>query len=214
MPRSKVYPFAYFLPIPDATVPNPSDSKFHVLFVGQMIERKRLDLLIDAVARIDGEDIVLDIVGTGPLEDRLRQYAESRLGNRAVWHGRQMMSDIPGFMRSADCLVLPSQFDGWGAVVSEAIIAGTPAICSDSCGVAHIVRASGDGDVFPSGDAHALAAAVGAASSRGRMATTRRDKLATWGQRISADSGAAYLEQILDHRYGDAVRPGPPWLAS
>ncbi len=211
MPRSAVFPFAYFLPIPDDATPNPSDGRFHILFVGQIIERKRLDLLIDAVALMDDENIVLDIVGTGPLERQSRQYAETKLGKRVTWHGRQMMSDIPGFMLAADCLVLPSNFDGWGAVVSEAIIAGTPAICSDSCGVAHIVRASGDGGVFATGQAVALRLELERAAQAGKVSADRRRRLASSGRAIGAEAGADYLERILAFKRDSGLRPIPPW---
>lgn len=52
-------------------------------------------------------------------------------------------------MARADVLVLPSWHDGWGAVVSEALMAGTPAIASDACGSAGVVRASGVGGGVP-----------------------------------------------------------------
>ena len=68
--------------------------------------------------------------------------AASLLPNRVQWFGKFPMSEVAKKMADADCLVLPSLHDGWGAVVSEALIAGTPVICSDACGSAGVVEAS------------------------------------------------------------------------
>ena len=42
-------------------------------------------------------------------------------------------------IEEADLLVLPSRFDGWGAVVNEALGAGTPVLVSDLCGSSYLV---------------------------------------------------------------------------
>jgi hypothetical protein len=66
----------------------------------------------------------------------------------AGW-GSYLSTEVPRAMAQADCLVLPSIHDGWGAVASESLMVGTPVVCSDACGVAGVVQASGVGGVFP-----------------------------------------------------------------
>src|SRR5690606_29512487 len=141
--------------------------------------------------------VELAIIGSGPLERELRARAETRPGKRVVWLGQRRQSDIPKLMASADCLVLPSRHDGWGAVVSEALMAGTPAICSDRCGAAGVVRASGCGGVFPAGDAGALAAVLKNVIAQGRPTPARRRLIAYWASCLGAAEGAAYLAAIL-----------------
>src|SRR5690606_39252629 len=141
----------------------------------------------------------------------LRARAHARLGERVVWLGQRPIGDIPGLMAEADCLVLPSRHDGWGAVVSEALMAGTPALASDRCGSASAVRASGCGGTFPAGDAEALAALLRDAMAKGRHARDRRTALATWARCLGATAGAAYLDAILHHVHGEGARPQPPW---
>ena len=123
------------------------------------------------------------------------------------------MAEIPTEMARADCVVLPSRGDGWGAVVSEALMTGTPAICSDRCGAAGAVRASGHGGVFPSGDAAALAAALAETIRRGRQRPSQRAALAAWARCLGADSGAGYLEAILRFMATGGERPMAPWDA-
>ena len=52
--------------------------------------------------------------------------------------------------------MLPSRFDGWGAVVNEALMVGTPVICSDRCGASDLIENGRNGYVFEAGNARAL----------------------------------------------------------
>lgn len=217
MAADRVFPFAYFLP--DGRVDAPGSdpgAPFRCLFVGRLIQLKRIDLILDALARLTDLAIELALVGSGPLEDALRASADEKLPGRVHWLGRRPIGEIPALMAGADCLVLPSRYDGWGAVVSEALMAGTPVICSDACGAAGAVRASGSGGVFLSGDAAALALLLRQAISRGRQTRERRAKLADWARCLGAQAGAAYLNAILSYsaERGETARPSPPWAGA
>jgi glycosyltransferase involved in cell wall biosynthesis len=134
-----------------------------------------------------------------------------RLGRRGIWLGRRGQDQIPFLMAQADCLVLPSRHDGWGAVASEALMAGTPAICSSRCGAADVVQASGVGGVFPVGDAEALAGCLQTAMERGRQMAEGRAELAKWAGCLGSAAGASYLSAILRHAQTGGERPVPPW---
>ncbi|WP_170314762.1 glycosyltransferase family 4 protein [Aquibium carbonis] len=213
MLADRIVPFAYFLPEKTApTRPERSkDAPFRVLFVGQFIERKRIDLLIDALARLAGHPFELLVVGAGPLEAELQQRAKTRLGDRVTWLGQRPMHEIQAIMAEADCLVLPSRHDGWGAVVSEALMAGTPAICSDRCGAAGVVEASGEGGVFKVGDVEALADKLSMALRSGRVTAERRQSIRHWSRCLGADAGAKFLNEILVSNKSGEPRPVPPW---
>lgn len=211
---ASVFPFAYFLPSTGVRPPPPGvDRPFRFIFVGQFIPRKRLDLLIDAAAALDGRFEMI-IIGSGPLEDALKAKAAQQLGDRMTWIGQRPLHEVSGYLASADCLVLPSRHDGWGAVVSEALLAGIPAICSDRCGSATAVYASGRGEVFPSGDRPALTAALGRALRGGPPSLTDREETSRWAHCLTDDAGAAYLTRILAHADGEGPRPAPPWSSA
>jgi glycosyltransferase involved in cell wall biosynthesis len=213
MPRERVFPFAYFLPDRMQEVP-PSfeaDAPFRFLYVGQLIERKRIDLLLDALARSAGEAFELLVIGFGPLEPVLRVAADRKLPGRVRWLGRRNIGEIPALMSEADCLVLPSRHDGWGAVVSEALMAGTPTICSDACGAAVVVRVSGRGSVFPAGDVTALAQVLSNAIMQGKQTPDRRLALAEWAECLGACAGAKYLNALLGCMERQREITPPPW---
>jgi glycosyltransferase involved in cell wall biosynthesis len=215
MPAESVFPFAYFLAdMPQIEQVGPCAKPFRFVFVGQFIARKRLDLLISALATLKRRDLELVVIGSGPLEAELRAAAEAALQGQVRWIGRLPVSKVPGAVAQAHCLVLPSRHDGWGAVVSEALMVGTPAICSDCCGVAGVVQASGHGGVFRSGHVPELRKQIVGALQSGPLPRSKRQALAAWARCIGADAGATYLREVLDVSRDRKARPPPPWNAN
>jgi len=217
MPSSKVFPFAYFLRETDMQeleaiwAELPAERSFRFIFVGNLIERKRVDRLISSIASLNHPNVDLWVVGIGPEESALKAQASKLLPNRVRWLGRKQMEQVPGLIAQADCLVLPSRHDGWGAVVSEALMIGTPAICSDACGASVAVRASGVGGVFPAEDDLALLAMLRKQVDMGLQTLNGRRQLATWANCLGAASGADYMAQILSSDFDGVKSPQPPW---
>lgn len=213
MPTNAVFPFAYFLPGNEKAARSVPDSSgpFRFLFVGQLIERKRLGVLLDCMRALATRDFRLAVVGSGPIEGLLRALAANALPGRVEWVGSLPMEAVAKEMARADCLVLPSRHDGWGAVVSEALMVGTPVICSDACGAAGVVRASGRGGVFARDDRRELIRLLDRAFANGPPTRAERASLADWAKCLGADAGADYLLEILDHVDGQRGRPSPPW---
>lgn len=217
VPAHKVFPFAYFLPeseIKPSALKLPVSNRYRILFVGQLIEIKRLDLLITAISRLDSESVELAVVGSGPLGEQLKQFAEVTLPGRVEWIGGLPMDDVRVQMAQADCLVLPSRHDGWGAVVSEALMSGTPVICSDACGSAVVAEASGYGGVFKSGSVDELAALLNGRIREGRLSEQQTQELAEWARCLAGPAGAEYLVEILRAIEASAPVPEPPWKTS
>lgn len=211
----RVFPFAYFLPALAAVAERAprSDVTFRFLFVGQMIPRKRVDWLINALAAVTNHAFELWLVGTGENTAALQGLADAKLGTRVRWLGGLPMSQVQSVMAQADCLVLPSVHDGWGAVASEALMVGTPVICSDACGVAGVVRASAAGGVFHVHDHGALTRLLADQLAHGAVTEQARTQLAAWATCLGAAAGAGYLRQILTFELtNQGARPLEPWL--
>lgn len=213
VPANKVFPFAYFLPITTNPISHRdiNSEYYRILYVGQLIERKRLDLLITAISQLKNEMVELTVIGSGPLENKLKILAEAKLPNRVKWLGILPMDKVKTQMTITDCLVLPSQHDGWGAVVSEALINGTPAICSDACGAAVVVKASAHGGVFPSGNSDELVTLLNIMINEGKLTEQQSQKLSDWAHCLGGPAGARYLENILVSINSSTLAPLPPW---
>lgn len=213
-PRDQVFPFAYFLPTPKITFSPASAKKncFRFIFVGQFIQRKRIDWLINSLAKLKDKSFELWIVGTGACEIQLKLLAEEKLGQRVRWVGQLTLPQVPVVMSQADCLVLPSLHDGWGAVASEALMIGTPVICSEGCGVAGVVRNSGCGGVFATDNFDELTHLLARQIEKGQVDEELRRKIIEWSDCLNSTRGAEYLHEILKFsRDTDNIRPAAPW---
>jgi len=206
-----VCPFAYFLAAPPCGSPSIRGSSIRFLFVGSLIPLKRLDLLLQVLAYFTGCDFEVQVVGDGPMRKQLEAQAERVLPGRVTFHGVRPISEIPSHMAKADCLVLPSIHDGWGAVVSEALMVGTPVICSDACGSAGVVRASGFGGVFRRDDRASLKTLLDQILRKGQLSCRERNALASWATCLGDDAGAVYLLKLLEHAEAGISPPLPPW---
>jgi glycosyltransferase involved in cell wall biosynthesis len=115
-------------------------------------------------------------------------------------------------MERADVLLLPSHKDGWGAVVNESLMAGTPVICSTACGAAELVRQPWLGTVFRAGSVEDLAKALKHWIDLGTRSPIERERIRNWTTRISGQAVASYFVSIMEHVYQAANRPTAPWL--
>ena len=162
-----------------------------------MIKRKKVDHLINAVAALKFEKVELWIVGQGPEEKYLRSLADFLIPKKVKWFGVVPMYKASNIIRQSDCLVLPSRFDGWGAVVSESLMVGTPAVCSDACGSSVIVKASGVGGVFSVNHKNAFVNMLRKQYKLGKLDLKKRQKIAHWAKCLGASAGAEYLDLII-----------------
>lgn len=110
-----------------------------VLYVGQLIPRKGVDVLVDAYELLhrDLRDVTLVIVGDGP-ERRSLEDACSLKGLRNVrftgWVDERTKAL---YYALADVFVIPSYGDVWGLVVNEAMASGLPVVSTSAVGAAH-----------------------------------------------------------------------------
>ena len=96
-------------------------SRLRVLWVGRMLDWKRVDTLVRACISDALQDKVeLHLYGHGPEEKKLKRLAE--VGNNVFFHDFVPVAKVRDLMRAHDVYVLPSDGgEGWGAVVSEAL---------------------------------------------------------------------------------------------
>jgi glycosyltransferase involved in cell wall biosynthesis len=187
-----------------------------LIFVGALVARKRLDLALHALGRLKNRDWTFQVVGDGPERRKLEDLAgelglESRVRFLGVLENQIGRARIAG----ADLLILPSHEDGWGAVINEALMAGTPAICSDACGAADLIRSPALGSVFRCGNVEHLASCLECFMED--LAAHRNSRLAVrkWANCIAGKSVADYLIRCVQwtaDSTGD--KPDAPWRQS
>lgn len=181
------------LPALDDDAPPHGPATGHtILAAGRLIPQKGFDLLIDAFARLDDPSTRLVIAGSGPEEKALRQKAAaSGCGDRIKMLG--YVPDIRPFLDEARLFVLPSRFEGFGAVVVEALGAGRPVIATASTpAVDDVLTDAERGLVVPIEDVPALTAAMRTLLDRPAPDPDRL-ACAVAGYRIG-DGARAYLD--------------------
>ena len=133
-----------------------------VLWVGRLLNWKRVDTIVRAVGehmnlkRVDDSlpKIMLDICGIGPEENRLKKMAE-KYGDVIRFHSPVPIDEVRKLMREHDVYVLSSNaYEGWGAVVSEALEEGMKVIGTYEAGSSATMLPSGN--LFHAGDWRAL----------------------------------------------------------
>jgi glycosyltransferase involved in cell wall biosynthesis len=162
------------------------------LFVGRLVDEKGVMLLVRALERLPDASIRLVAFGAGPLRSELRRIADRLPIHLAGIAGKEVLAAA---YASADVFVLPSRFEPWGLVVNEAMASGLPCVVSDAVGCREDLVTPGETAlVFPSGDAEALAEAVGRlagdAPMRRRIGVAAQTRMQDWSMGTYAASVA------------------------
>jgi glycosyltransferase involved in cell wall biosynthesis len=182
-----------------------------LLFVGQYIRRKGIDLMLRALGPSRGGNWHLNLIGSGPEQAEFTTLAESQgLNGQVTFTGPMPNPEAMSVLAGADVLILPSRFDGYGAVVNEALMRGVPAICSVTCGASQVLRRDpAAGSVFDS--QASLEAALQHWIATGRRTAQRSERVRELAACVTPPSGAAYFREVMEHVYHGKARPTPPW---
>lgn len=151
IPQRKIFPFGYFVPPIEASCAEnqrlySAKLPLKLVFIGTLIERKGLDLLISAVRNLNNHtlQVTLDVYGSGdPSQFDFDQSTVKYCGLIPFGESQAVIANY-------DILVLPSRYDGWGVVVNEALMAGIPVVCSHRVGAGAVVKKWQCGEVFAS----------------------------------------------------------------
>jgi teichuronic acid biosynthesis glycosyltransferase TuaC len=140
----------------------PQDERL-LLFVGNFLPVKGLDLLLAACAQVMAvQPVRLALIGGGPLEGALRaQAAELGISGKVLFLGRHAAPQVANWMQAADAVCLTSHNEGVPNVVLESLSSGRVPVCIDVGGIAEVVApVLGKRYLVPQRDASAYAAAL------------------------------------------------------
>ena len=133
--------------------------EFIIGYIGQLIPRKGLAVLLQAAAAIKNQKWKLVFIGTGEQEAELKLLA-AKLGIEDRVHFLGFRTDRLSFLKGFDVFVLPSTLEGIPRCLMEAMAAGVPIVASDIPGCTDLVRNEETGLLFQSGSVEGLKAAL------------------------------------------------------
>jgi glycosyltransferase involved in cell wall biosynthesis len=214
-PSERVYPYGYFMERPEEVRHSDASAgpTLRLVYIGGLRHGKGVDVLLAALAHHPHASWTLDVVGDGPEAPVLKRLAAAKgIAQRTQFHGTLSHAQAMPVLSGSDLLVLPSRAkDGWGAVVSEALMRGVPVICTYECGAAALLKDAWRGEVVKAGSVTALRDALARRIQHGPPSLCERQRIIDWSQCITGESAARYLLAVVHHARGEGPRPEVPW---
>lgn len=144
-------------------VPPRQPGMTRILFLGQLVERKGLHVLVDAFARLDGRAELLLAGGdwTSPgYPQRVKALARD-LGVDGRIHFENHREDVGALLSTADVFVLPSLSEARPRSIIEAMSLGVAVVATDTGGIPSLIEPDHTGLLVAPADAAALAESLG-----------------------------------------------------
>lgn len=160
-------PGADRLPRPETGGQEPCGALLRLLFVGNLLRRKRVLELCEAFAGLPAANSELVLVGAMDLEPEYvtavrRLVAAEDLGKRVRFLGSLTAEGVAEQLAQADALVLPSALEGYGMVLSEALWASVPVIAARVGAAEQLIGRTSAGLLYEPDDDSALGATLSA----------------------------------------------------
>lgn len=154
-----------------------------ICYVGRLVRYKRVHDLLRALLEVRAQipNVHLEIVGSGPDADAVTALvAELGLERSVTLHGFvEKHRDVLDVMARSHVLCLPSEVEGFGMVIVEALACGTPVVASALEPIREITEEGKGGSLFPVGDvgeiARQLLALLGDPALHARCVAEGRD---------------------------------------
>ena len=209
----RVFPWAYFVSVELQVAKPRTDKTLLIIYAGRIEDGKGILPFVEQLALKKDKQFGLDIYGGGPNEDRLRKLVDdSGLKEQIHFYPFLKYDELVKQYANYDWVVLPStKKDGWGVIISEGLLNGLKAICSNICGVSWAIKDNFNGVTFDWSEEGSCAKAIDSMLEDKGFADSTTIK--QWAQgAISGEAGAKYYLQILDSVYKGKEMPGVPWV--
>jgi glycosyltransferase involved in cell wall biosynthesis len=163
VPKSKIADL-YYTPdglektAPSAAVVSFAEGRNVFLAVSALCHRKGIDVLLRAFAKLKAEEWCLVLCGLDRSEGLYEALAqELGIRDQVLFLGAYPSERIAEVYSASDVFVLPSRFDGWGAVLNEAASVGVALIGTDLCGGSwHVIKPALNGFCVRAGSVKSL----------------------------------------------------------
>jgi glycosyltransferase involved in cell wall biosynthesis len=214
-PKDKIFDWGYFtntIDIGENVIEPQIRNKPNLLFVGSIDKRKNIINTVSNVKKYNSKYNEFIIVGSGELESELHELI---VGCENIsFQGGLQNAEVKLLMKKSDILILPSLFDGWGAVINEALQAGMQVIASENCGASILLDGKDRGEVFSFDGVNNFEHVLSKWLEKEPLSIEKRMEIANWSaEHISGEVAASYFESVIRFTLGmELTRPIAPWL--
>jgi len=214
--HGRTWNWGYFTAVPDPLPPRlERDGALRILWAGRMLAWKHVDTLIRAFTLLVRQNprARLTLIGDGPCRQKVERLTNKlEIAGNVDFHPSIPSAQVRVQMRNAHVYVLPSSaYEGWGAVLNEAMSEGCAVVASEGAGAAKtMLRHCENGLLFQPGDHRQLAASLLRLNAdeplRRRLADAGQRTISEcWSPDVAADRFLAVSEAFL------ATRPAPSY---
>lgn len=214
--KEKIFQFGYFVPRQEqacsvnAPSINSGKAELKTVFIGNLIARKGLDILIGAVRELHSKGLSLSLDVYGPGEPNQYGFDQSKVR----YCGVIPFGNSQAVISKYDVLVLPSRYDGWGVVINEALMAGVPVICSDHVGASAVIEKWKCGAIFASEDESKLSIKLKELLLAPALLNNMRLAASKAGASLDPKVAGQYMFDIINQDsvgVGRLKKPECPW---
>ena len=148
----KIVPYGANVSSDIERLPIPNGKTIEILFAGQVVYRKGISYLLEAVSELD--NVHLTVTGAYNSNDWfVKKYADNP---KITFTGLVTFDRMQKIYEQANIFVIPSFAEGMAQVGIEAMACGLPIICTHNSGVSDLVEDGKTGFIIPCGDKEAI----------------------------------------------------------
>ena len=214
---AKIYRFGYFRKVEKNDFIKTDSTINQLIFVGQLIERKGIFTLLEAIKNVSevNANFHLTIIGMGVLQTSIKEFIiTQQLGNFIILQGVVKSENVAQNIRIADLLILPSIFDGWGMVVNEALQNQVPVLISDQCGAKELVEHGKNGLIFEAQNVESLTnQLLKFLQFSAEEKAVVKSHVVQKSKQVEIPQVVNYLMDCIGHiHHPNSPKPSAPWL--
>jgi len=172
--------------------------KFLLLYTGQLVRRKGVFQILEALNILNDSDIGFMIVGSGPEEKRIKKFCTNNNLKNVFLEGSRQQEELIKYYALADAFILPSLREVWGLVVNEALASGLFVLCSKYAGAAFDIITKENGIIFDPKDINKTAELINYVKNQLNIIRYKRYMIANWARKnlTIKKSGEAFIQVI------------------
>ncbi len=173
-----------------------------LITISRLVEKNAVENIIDALVLLP-ETVGLYILGTGPLEKKLREkVAALKLSTRVFFAGHIAYRELPTWLAASDIFIRPSLSEGMGNAFIEAMAAGVPVIGTPVGGIPDFLRDGETGLFCKPKNPESIAMAVKKIVDDSVL----REKLIVNGKKLAARYDWQTIADAIERQVFDILR--------
>jgi glycosyltransferase involved in cell wall biosynthesis len=187
----------------DRHIRSESNRPLEILFIGNVIPRKQLNLLIDALNEIDIERWNLNVIGNTTVDEIymkkiVNQISKLKLTSKVKILGTLTDVEVAEYLKRSHTLVVPSSWEGFGIVYLEAMSFGLPVIACNQGAAHEIITSGSDGFLVGINDYHAIADHINSLmKDKKLLMDMSRLALKTYNNHLTWEESASLTREFL-----------------